>query len=130
MVSHGKQGCSVGAGIECVQGFGGRRGGTGGRGGRWGGGGTSSTSAEPQREETERLPCLATRPPAAAATTQEPVLMLTLPMLSPPVPTMSSTAPPPHRSLRPSRATDALGSLYTASQHDLVSIGISFPTQM
>jgi len=53
---------------------------------------TSKTSAEPQRLDTERLPCLAMRPPAAAATTQAPVLMLTLPMLSPPVPTMSSTA--------------------------------------
>lgn len=56
--------------------------------------------------------------------------MLTLPMLSPPVPTMSSTAPPPHRSIHPSRPTDTPGSLYIASQHDLVSTGIIFSTQM
>ncbi len=38
------------------------------------------------------LPCLATLAPAAAATTDEPVEMLTEPMPSPPVPTMSTTA--------------------------------------
>mmetsp|Transcript_31617 Transcript_31617/g.81031 ORF Transcript_31617/g.81031 Transcript_31617/m.81031 type:complete len:243 (+) Transcript_31617:292-1020(+) len=52
----------------------------------------SRTSAEPQRLETERLPCLATLAPAAAAMTEEPVEMLTEPMSSPPVPTMSSTS--------------------------------------
>jgi hypothetical protein len=40
----------------------------------------------------ERLPCLATFAPAAAEMTVAPVEMLTDPMPSPPVPTMSSTA--------------------------------------
>lgn len=53
---------------------------------------TSRTSALPQRLDTERLPCLATLAPAAAAMTVAPVEMLTDPMPSPPVPTMSSTA--------------------------------------
>ncbi len=53
---------------------------------------TSSTSALPHRLDTERLPCLATLAPAAAATMLAPVLMLTEPMPSPPVPTMSTTA--------------------------------------
>eukprot|EP00955_Chlamydomonas_euryale_P070003 360641-Chlamydomonas_euryale.AAC.4 len=52
---------------------------------------TSSTSALPHRLDTERLPCLATFAPAAAATMLAPVEMLTLPMPSPPVPTMSTT---------------------------------------
>ncbi len=58
---------------------------------------TSTTSALPQRLETLRLPCLATRAPAAAAMTVAPVEMLTDPMPSPPVPTMSSTARGKHR---------------------------------
>jgi hypothetical protein len=58
----------------------------------WGAARTSRTSAEPQREETERLPCLATRAPAAAASTHAPVEMFTEPMPSPPVPTMSTTS--------------------------------------
>ena len=53
---------------------------------------TSKTSALPQRLEAERLPCLATRAPAAAATSIAPVDMLTDPMPSPPVPTMSRHA--------------------------------------
>lgn len=53
---------------------------------------TSSTSALPHKLLTERLPCLATRAPAAAAMTVAPVEMLTDPMPSPPVPTMSNTA--------------------------------------
>mmetsp|Transcript_5180 Transcript_5180/g.13290 ORF Transcript_5180/g.13290 Transcript_5180/m.13290 type:complete len:229 (+) Transcript_5180:618-1304(+) len=50
----------------------------------------SSTSALPQRLETERLPCLATVRPHADVRTQAPVEMLTVPALSPPVPTMST----------------------------------------
>lgn len=53
---------------------------------------TSRTSAEPQRDDTLRLPCLPTRAPAAAAMTHAPVEMLTEPMPSPPVPTMSTTS--------------------------------------
>ena len=52
------------------------------------------TSALPHRLDTDLLPCLATRAPAAAAIRAEPVEMLTEPMLSPPVPAMSSTLPP------------------------------------
>ena len=55
---------------------------------------TSITSPLPHRLDTDLLPCLATRAPAAAAMRQEPVEMFTEPMLSPPVPTMSSTSPP------------------------------------
>mmetsp|Transcript_8581 Transcript_8581/g.18246 ORF Transcript_8581/g.18246 Transcript_8581/m.18246 type:complete len:266 (-) Transcript_8581:175-972(-) len=53
----------------------------------------SSTSALPHRLDTERLPCFATLAPAAAATMEAPVEMLTEPMPSPPVPTMSTTPP-------------------------------------
>ena len=54
---------------------------------------TSSTSALPHRLDTERFPCFATFAPAAAAMMVAPVLMLTEPMPSPPVPTMSKTSP-------------------------------------
>ena len=53
---------------------------------------TSRTSAEPHSDDTLRLPCFATRAPAAAAITQAPVEMFTDPMPSPPVPTMSTTS--------------------------------------
>mmetsp|Transcript_13263 Transcript_13263/g.25422 ORF Transcript_13263/g.25422 Transcript_13263/m.25422 type:complete len:406 (-) Transcript_13263:86-1303(-) len=54
----------------------------------------SSTSALPHMLDTERLPCLATFAPAAAARMAEPVEMLTEPIPSPPVPAMSSTPAP------------------------------------
>ena len=50
----------------------------------------SSTSALPELEDTLRLPCLATRAPAAAATNIEQVEMLKVCEPSPPVPTMST----------------------------------------
>ena len=50
----------------------------------------SSTSALPDFDDTERLPCLATRAPAAAATNIAAVEMLNVCDASPPVPTMSS----------------------------------------
>ena len=50
----------------------------------------SSTSALPQRLEIERLPCLATRTPAAAATSAAAVETLNVPRPSPPVPQVSS----------------------------------------
>ena len=50
----------------------------------------SSTSAEPQREVTERLPCLATGRPAAAATKATAVERLIVPEPSPPVPQLSA----------------------------------------
>ena len=54
----------------------------------------SRTSADPHMDETDRLPCLATLAPAAAARMHEPVEMLTVPASSPPVPTMSRTSFP------------------------------------
>src|SRR5579875_1225054 len=53
----------------------------------------SSTSAAPQAEEAARLPCLAIRAPAAAATIVPMVEMLTVCAPSPPVPTRSATRP-------------------------------------
>ena len=50
----------------------------------------SRASALPEVEETLRLPCLATRAPAAATTNIEAVEMLNVCELSPPVPTMST----------------------------------------
>ena len=50
----------------------------------------SSTSALPDFDDTERLPCLATRAPAAAATNIDAVEMLNVCDASPPVPTMST----------------------------------------
>ena len=41
----------------------------------------STTSPLPHMLDTERLPCLATRAPAAAAMTHAPVEMLTVPAL-------------------------------------------------
>ena len=46
----------------------------------------SKTSADPQREVTARLPCLATSAPAAAATRAAPVEMLKVAGPPPPVP--------------------------------------------
>ena len=53
----------------------------------------SSTSAAPQAEVAARLPCLATRAPAAAATIAPMVEMLTVCAASPPVPTRSTSGP-------------------------------------
>ena len=50
----------------------------------------SSTSAEPQADETARLPCFATAPPAAAATSAAAVEMLSVCAPSPPVPAVST----------------------------------------
>ena len=50
----------------------------------------SSTSADPDFEETERLPCFATRPPAAATTNAEAVDTLKMFAPSPPVPQVST----------------------------------------
>ncbi len=47
-------------------------------------------AALPERLDTERLPCFATRPPAAATTKALVVEILKVPALSPPVPTMST----------------------------------------
>ena len=50
----------------------------------------SSTSALPERPETERLPCFATRTPAPAATSALAVETLKVPLASPPVPQVST----------------------------------------
>ncbi len=49
----------------------------------------ASTSAEPERDEIERLPCLATGTPAPATTKAAQVEMLKVPLASPPVPQVS-----------------------------------------
>ena len=49
----------------------------------------SATSADPQSEETERLPCLATLSPAPATTKAVAVDTLNVPEASPPVPAVS-----------------------------------------
>ena len=49
----------------------------------------SNTSAEPTRLDAERLPCLATGMPAAAATNATAVEILNVPAPSPPVPQVS-----------------------------------------
>ena len=53
----------------------------------------SSTSAAPDLDDTDRLPCLAIGTPPAAATKAAVVEMLNEPTSSPPVPTISITAP-------------------------------------
>ena len=53
----------------------------------------SSTSAEPDDDDAARLPCLTSRTPAAAATIEDIVEMLTVWARSPPVPTMSRLGP-------------------------------------
>ena len=50
----------------------------------------SSTSAEPELDDTARLPCFATPAPAAAATSAAAVEMLSVCALSPPVPAVST----------------------------------------
>ena len=51
----------------------------------------SNRSALPQRLETERLPCLATRTPHAASTSAATVETLNVCARSPPVPHVSNT---------------------------------------
>ena len=51
-------------------------------------------SALPDFDEIERLPCLTTRTPQAAASSPAPVEMLKLPEPSPPVPTVSTVGVP------------------------------------
>src|SRR5204863_9757863 len=50
----------------------------------------SSTSADPELDETARLPCFATPAPAAAATSAAAVEMFSVCALSPPVPAVST----------------------------------------
>ena len=54
----------------------------------------SSTSAEPHCDDAARFPCLATRAPAAAATSAAMVDTLTVPDRSPPEPHVSTSGPP------------------------------------
>ena len=53
----------------------------------------SRMSALPDRDVTERLPCLATGTPAPATTKEAVVLMLNVLIRSPPVPHMSTSVP-------------------------------------
>ena len=77
---------------------------------------TSRTSAEPHMLETERLPCLATLAPAAAARMAAPVEMFTDPMPSPPVPTMSTRFP---------SAATGTAFLSMARANPMISSGVS-----
>src|SRR5204863_8717871 len=52
----------------------------------------SKTSAEPQRLDTDRLPCLATGSPHAASTLAAAEERLQVPERSPPVPQVSNTS--------------------------------------
>jgi thiosulfate dehydrogenase len=67
----------------------------------------ASTSADPHREVTARLPCLATRAPAAHATSATAVEMLKVPLPSPPVPQVSTSV---------SRSASVRGSLIAADR--------------
>ena len=63
----------------------------------------SITSADPHFEVRLRLPCLATRTPAPAVTNAEALEILKVPLASPPVPQVSTSAsrPVPLRSSAP-----------------------------
>ena len=72
----------------------------------------SITSAEPHLELMLRLPCLATRTPAPAMVSAVAVEMLKVPLVSPPVPQVSTSAsrPVPLRSrASPSRRIQRRG---------------------
>ena len=55
---------------------------------------TSSISADPVLPDADLLPCLRTGIPAAATKTEAIELILTVPTMSPPVPTMSTASSP------------------------------------
>src|SRR5690606_5188938 len=82
----------------------------------------SSTSAAPDFEDTLRLPCLATRAPAAAATKLDAVEMLKVWAPSPPVPTMST------RWVRSATATGRANSRSTSAAA-AISPTVSFLTR-
>src|SRR5437899_5190817 len=65
----------------------------------------STTSADPQSDDTDRLPCLATRRPAPATTNAVAVETLNVPDASPPVPQVSISI---SRSVPVSAATSSL----------------------
>ena len=62
----------------------------------------ASRSAEPERDDSARLPCLATGTPQPAATSAAAVEMLKVPFASPPVPQVSMV--PSGASMRSARA--------------------------
>ena len=62
----------------------------------------ASRSAEPERDDSARLPCLATGTPQPAATSAAAVEMLKVPLASPPVPQVSMV--PSGASMRSARA--------------------------
>ena len=69
---------------------------------------SSSTSADPHCDDTDRLPCLATHAPQAAATMDAAVEKFTVWCPSPPVPTMSTHEPPGSTVTICSRITDTM----------------------
>src|SRR3954470_19073832 len=76
----------------------------------------SRTSALPHALEAARLPCFATRAPAAAATIDESVEMLMLFERSPPVPTMS---------IAPSATATRTACARIADANPAISVGVS-----
>ena len=74
----------------------------------------SSTSAEPEDDETARLPCFATAAPAAAATSAAAVEMLSVCAPSPPVPAVST------RSTRSGRTRTTCARIASREARDLV----------
>ena len=84
----------------------------------------SSTSADPDCDDTERLPCFATPAPAAAATSAAAVEMLKVLPPSPPVPAVSTRSSRfgayghDVRRASPPRARDLVGGLALQPQRD------------
>ena len=77
----------------------------------------SRTSADPDADETARLPCFATPAPAAAATSAAAVEMLIVLAPSPPVPAVST------RSSRNGRTASTCARI--ASAHPAISSAVS-----
>ena len=88
----------------------------------------SITSAEPHLELMLRLPCLATRTPAPAITRAVAVEMLKVPLVSPPVPQVSTSAsrPVPLRSsASPSSSVNGVASSRMAWAKPTISSTVS-----
>src|SRR5207302_3040263 len=88
----------------------------------------SSTSALPQALLAARLPCFATRPPAAATTSELTVEMLKLLERSPPVPTMSIASAGTVTRTATSRSADAQPAISSTVSPRMCSTASSAPS--
>src|ERR1700716_1936404 len=88
----------------------------------------SSTSALPQALLAARLPCFATRPPAAATTSELTVEMLKLLERSPPVPTMSIASAGTVTRTATSRSADAQPAISSTVSPRIWSAASSAPS--